>query len=337
MKKKTGVIIGLLIAAAVVFMIMAAAVPKHSFRTNFNPVITVENGKAAPEFLQSVMEIGKGGRYVITADWYENEMPGFMTGFSMTDEAGNVIYSIAGGRLKFDSMPMDLAGGRYVCRFDYLCSEADYKAYAQAHQISAETGELGGLFRDGAFEMHYVLKIYESDRWKDIAVIACGLVLGLILAAIILMLARKSDAKTTRYDERQIAVQGKSYKLGFFTMIAYAALMMAFSSYVGELAEIGVLLLIGIILGAAVTITGLILQDAYFRLDENRRFYGAFFIVITVFNLGMGIVNIIRGNAAMNGKISFTGTANLLLGILSGYVVLLLLIKYIRDKKEETA
>ena len=44
MKKKTGVIIGLLIAAAVVFMIMAAAVPKHSFRTKFNPVITVENG-----------------------------------------------------------------------------------------------------------------------------------------------------------------------------------------------------------------------------------------------------------------------------------------------------
>ncbi len=334
MKNKARIIVCLLLAAAVVFMTMAAAVPKRSYHIHYDSAVTVENGKAAPEFQQSVMEIKKGGSYKIAADWYENEMPGFMTGFSMTDEEGNVVYSIAGALLKFDSAALDLAGGRYVCRFDYLCSESDYKAYAQVHGISGETAGMSGLFRDGSWEMDYALKVFECNKWKEVVVIACGLLLGLILAAVILTLARKTDAKATSYDERQIAVQGKSYKCGYFTMLAYTGLIMAFSSYLSGIAETGVLLLIGIILGTAVTVTGLILQDAYFRLDENRRFYGIFFTMITAVNLAIGIGNIIGGNAAVNGKISFAGTANLLLGIFSGYVLFLLLIQYIRDRKE---
>ena len=95
------------------------------------------------------------------------------------------------------------------------------------------------------------------------------------------------------------------------------------------------LIFLGVAVGVAVMLTNSIMKDAYFKLNENRKCFIAFFIFIGIFNIGIGIVHIVRGTFIDNGVVTASGSLNLLCGLLIGYLLVLLLIKKIKDKKEE--
>ena len=307
MKKKSKAVIALVLASLAVFVLMIVFMPEGSLREKLSTAVTVENGKASPEYSQIVIEIDNSGEYVINPDWF-----------------------------KIESKPLELAAGKYICRIDHLSNADALDAFLAAHPAAGPIPGAAEWFKDGKWEMTYFLRVFEADSGSgDIIVIAAGAVLGILLAALIVTLSRDWNTKPGKYDERQIAEQGKSYKLAFYTFLACATVMIVISDVLTKYVEMRLQLFIVFLIVAAVMLTHSVMHDAYFRMDESRRFYVIFFAFLTVFNIGIGIRHLIAGEAIVDGVFTFIGFANLLCGVLSGYLLLLIFIKKLRDREED--
>ncbi|MBO4506428.1 MAG: hypothetical protein J5728_08395 [Lachnospiraceae bacterium] len=342
MSKKNKKILVIALAVIAVFVAMIVMIPEGGYSEKTATVVRVENSKASPEYLQTVVEIKKSGSYILNPDWMKNEQPGFLTGFSMADGSGRIVYSTVGGLMKTDSAPVELAEGKYICRFDYICSNEDLLTYANEHAAYAEQspviGEIPGAsewFRDGTWEMVYSLRVYEANRFMEVISIACGAVLGFLLVLLIVTISRNENAAAKKYDERQIAEQGKAYKYGFFTMFAFLFITMILGDVLAQYAEMGLVIFIDVMIASCVMVTYSIMHDAYFRMDESRRFFIIFFAFMAVFNIGIGIVHIIRDEIFENGVLDMTSNMNLICGIFILYVMIVLLIKKLRDREED--
>lgn len=331
MSIKTKRILTASIISLIAFTVIIAVAPKYGYSINANPVVEVTDSGAFPEYNTHTFQIKNSGSYAISADWSYNEQPGFITGFKFTDEEGNTLFAISGGLLSVETESMKLKAGKYTWRLEYLCDEESYTAFQRSNSLPEDLPDTG-WFKDGTWHMGYMIKVHESSRVKDIVMICCLVIIAIMLGFTIITLAIEPDAG--KYDERQIAMQGKAYRYGFFTIFAVNAGLMAFSGILGRYAEIGVFLMIGSVLGACVTVTILIMNDAYFRLDENKKVFFVFFAVFAILNIALGIRNILNGNAMKNGVVSFTGTANLMIGLMIIYIFTVLLVKKIRDGKE---
>lgn len=335
MNKKSKLTIALVLASVAVFAILLALMPEDAYKDKLATVIKVENGKASPEYSQTVVEIKKSGEYNVISDWLDNEKPGFITGFSVADEAGRLIYSTVGGLLKNDPAPIELSEGKYICRFDYLCGSDELTAYMKEHSVSGTLPGAPEWFADGTWEMGYSLRVTRADGISDIFIIICAVALGILLAGLIVTISRNQNAAAFKYDERQIAEQGKSYKYAFFTLLACFAVMMIVSDTLSKYAETSLQIFVVLLIGAGVMLTHSVMHDAYFRLDESKRFYVIFFVFMTLFNGGIGILHIFRGEVFDEGLLCFVGCANLLCAVLSLYLLILILIKKLSDREED--
>ena len=337
MEKKSKTVLALVLASLAVFVLMIVFIPEGGLKEKLITAVTVENGKASPEYSQIVIGIDKSGEYIINPDWLDNDKPGFLTGFSVLDESGKLVYSTVGGQLKIESKPLELAAGNYICRIDHLSNADALTSFLSTHPEAG--GPIPGAaewFKDGNWKMTYSLKVFKADSGRsDIFVIGAGAVLGILLAALIVTLSRNQNANAFKYDERQIAEQGKSYKYAFFTFLACAGIMMIISDVVTKYIETRLLIFIIMLISSGAMLTHSVMHDAYFRMDESRRFYVFFFIFFSIFNVGIGIVHLFHGEALVDGVLTFLGTANLLCGLFSAYLLLLLLIKRLRDREED--
>ena len=161
--------------------------------------------------------------------------------------------------------------------------------------------------------------------------LGCGAVVGLLIVALMVVATRKENAVAIKYDERQIAEQGKSFKYGFVAMIVYYGLVMIIGEAGINLPTTNeVLIFVGILVGVAFMFTNSILKDAYFRLDENKKGIIGFFVFLTLFNFLIGILNIVNDRAIVDGRITFIGTANLLCAIMLLYALSLIFVSAIR-------
>lgn len=335
-KNKAALVIVLALASLAVFALMIVFMPESTLKEKLNTVVTVENGKASPEYSQTVIEIDKSGEYIINPDWYENDRPGFLTGFSVFDESGKLVYSTVGGLLKIESKPLELEAGKYICRIDHLSNEDALAAFLGKYSDAGPIPGAAEWFKDGKWEMTYSLRVFGADSgFSDILVIGAGAVLGILLAALIVTLSRDWNATLRQYDERQIAEQGKSYKLAFYTFLACFTVMIVISDVLTKYVEVRLQLFIAFLIVASVMLTRSVMHDAYFRMDESKRFYVIFFAFFAVFNIGIGIRHLIAGEAIVDGVFTFLGFANLLCGVLAAYILLLVLIKKLRDREED--
>ena len=333
MSGKTKKVLTASIIALIAFTVIIALAPKHGYSISMNTAVEVRDGKAFPENATHTFHVKASGKYSVRADWSNNEQPGFVTGFTLTDENGNTVYSISGGLLSFDTEPMKLKAGKYLCRLDYLCDEEAYNAFQRTNGLPEGMGDTS-WFKDGEWFFGCNIKLYEADRTKDAVMVCCGVIIALMLAFTIITLVTDDKSDASKYDERQIAMQGKAYKRGFFSIVLINTGLMVFSSLLGSFAQTGVYLMLGIVLGTCVTVTTLIMNDAYFRLDQNKKVFYILFGVLAVINAALGIRNILKGNAVVDGMVSFAGTANLFSGLMIVYVFAVLLLKKIRDGKE---
>lgn len=174
-----------------------------------------------------------------------------------------------------------------------------------------------------------------------------GFVIGLVVAigAAVLFLsyiAKKNNTNgrlRTEYDERQKLEVGKGYKIGYWTLLGYLALVMAADSVAAgngaELpADFGVLAFTGIIISIMVFCTYCIMTEAYWGLNNNRNRYVILLAAIGIINLVLAILSIIRGDMIIDGKLQGS-FINLLCAVLMAEVLAADLIKRISDKNKE--
>ena len=337
MSKKAKSIIIILICMITLGCVMMAIVPNNHYSTKLNAMVTVQDGKAEPTSNRAGLNIGKSGHYTLHAEWWLGIDPGFVTALRIIDAAGEEIFSVTGVELTADSVEMDLEAGSYTCEYEFLADYDSYAEYCRTHFPEEEIGDFDDSFvKDGTWDMTYTVEANPSYRAGYMIGILCGIVFGILLIALVAALAKKDTTAVSKYDERQIAMQGKATKYAFYTMLVYSMLAAVVADLeLFPLISPAVLLFAGTVLGAAVMVSYALWKDAYFKLNESKRTWVIAFGLIAVSNLFIGITNLVRGEITADGIIRFSEVGNLICAIFMVYLLILYFVKTALDKKEE--
>ena len=163
---------------------------------------------------------------------------------------------------------------------------------------------------------------------------AAGFAAVVIVTVIIAMIIKKITGKKTEYDERQIAIRGKAYKVGFLAyVILLAASLLIHSNF--ELAVIPfyleqtLIMLIG--LGAFVCFA--IWNDAYFCGNEKKKQWAIFILLASAANAAIFFKT--RENWFTPDGIMNSCWSNLFVAVLTFVIALNAFIKIIADKQAE--
>ena len=161
-----------------------------------------------------------------------------------------------------------------------------------------------------------------------------GLVFGIALGfAIVALLFRKKVLDMT-FDERQERARGKAYQYGFFTLagcvIVYGVMDSVFGSWCDTLTGNMICFCVALIVFAAVCIW----NDAYLSLRENPRKVMTVFVLVTICNLAIGVINVINGTAVENGRL-VSGSVNLIIGVTTLVILVIYLVNYLLAGREE--
>lgn len=167
-----------------------------------------------------------------------------------------------------------------------------------------------------------------------------GFVVGLLLVAVVGVIfarfAHTDGARKPKFDERQELVRGRGYKYAFFTLIIYQMLYAAVKTGFGWAVLDDITgMFVGLFLSIAVYACYAIWHDAYFALNEKRRYYIGLFAAVTVLNAVIGIGHVARGEFVMDGVVRFSNSLNLMCAVLFLVILAVLLLKEIASRREE--
>ncbi len=167
-----------------------------------------------------------------------------------------------------------------------------------------------------------------------------GLIVGLFVALFVLLVVwicvKRKGNDAPGYDERQLAIQGKGYKIAFWIllveMLIYAALFPENGNYK---IEPGLVIFGMIFIAGLVMIVYEIFKDAYFGLKDNRKTLMVLWAIIAVCQIIIGVCNIMDGEIIVDGIITMTGGLPFLNAGFFLVFLIALAIKALLDKKEE--
>ncbi len=336
-KKKilTGVLAALVLVAGIVFIILA---PKSAFKISRREFVSVSGGVVTPGEVEEIFHIERDGKYIIHAFVSGEYAPGFVTVAEVYDRTGKEVYIVTGAGLDAESAPVELKTGDYRCRFINLPDAKSYNAYVANHTDLKEEITLDeSVFQNGEWVLDYNVEVNSyvvRSSYRNGLIV--GIIVGLLLVGLLLVAIRDPNAPVKEYDERQVAAKGKAYKYGFYAFLVWFSLaIFAEEMDVVIPASKSVLMFLGLLVSAGVMVTVSVMNDAYFRMDEKRGTFIGVFSGVAVMNLLLGASHITKGDMFVDGKLSFVGSANFICGIFIVYLLIVLLIKYLLDKKEE--
>nr|WP_326165668.1 hypothetical protein [uncultured Oscillibacter sp.] len=165
--------------------------------------------------------------------------------------------------------------------------------------------------------------------------IALGISVGLLAGLLFVALLFKKKILDMHFDERQELARGKAFQYGFLTLLAttyaYGISDILFGRWCDVLAGVAICLAAGLCVFAVTCI----LKDAYLSLREKPGKFMVLFALLSLFNLGLGVMYGVSGGLVEDGVLTFRAVNPIL-----GAATLLILIVYIadhllRDRAEE--
>lgn len=302
---------------------------------NFTGKVTVEDGVANPagENIQLIVE--EDGEYYWVYNW--EGLPGMITGMSVKTPDGGVVFACTAEGCYGESVPMELKAGTYEIEVAYLTNDEDMQAFLADNGIDEIGLEPYTYIENGAWSTEYTIGL-EEDSHLSIGVkvaFVIGLAIGLLVVAICLAVSKNGDETKNQFDERQELVRGKGFKYGFFTlMLSNAVLLFLKVLEVPLFGNMEVAMTASIVVGVAVFASYCIWNDGYFALNENRKSLLIMFGLIGALNIVISMANLMAGEVIENGALTFR-SANLFCALLFLVIFVVLLLKHIKDRKEE--
>lgn len=154
-----------------------------------------------------------------------------------------------------------------------------------------------------------------------------GFIVGILVVALVFWIARKKLAGVAKYDERQKAIQGVAYKVGFFAMFAYFIINGFVCMEIGNWLPVFEMNFIGIGVGVVCYAGYAIFKDAYISLNTKPLRFLLFIAFVAVINYVCFFANTI-----VNSDTPEIYITNLICAILLTAVCVMLIIKIIIDK-----
>ena len=115
--------------------------------------------------------------------------------------------------------------------------------------------------------------------------LACGVLVGLVIAVFLMRYMNRNHKIRTEYDEMQKAIRSKGYMYGFYTMLIFEALLCLLPASLQIPAEPVVTHFLPIFLGITVLSSYCIWNGAYVGLNTNIKRYMIVALVAALINL----------------------------------------------------
>lgn len=154
-----------------------------------------------------------------------------------------------------------------------------------------------------------------------------GFFVGFMVVAVICLIFRKKGCDS-KYDERQKAIQGVAYKVGFFALFAYLIINGFVCSEVGNWLPVFDMNFIGIGVGVTFYAGYAIFNDAYISLNTKPLRLLLFLAIVAVINYICFFLNI-NINKGETPEVYLT---NLICAFLLTAICVMLIIKVFIDK-----
>lgn len=159
-----------------------------------------------------------------------------------------------------------------------------------------------------------------------------GFLCGLAVVAIIGTILIKRNGRP-QYDERQELARGKAFKAAFFILLYYLTVTGILDLVWGiRFGDSFTSSFLGICLAAAVFACSCIRHDAYFSVNDKPRSMVTLFIILTVVNGAIGVINLLR-YGFMPGGVLTTDSMNLICGAMSLVILIAILLKLAQDRR----
>lgn len=163
-----------------------------------------------------------------------------------------------------------------------------------------------------------------------------GCLLITVFIRIILKKIRTNGRIRCEYDERQELSRGKGFKYGFFTLLIMNMLLAFYNEIaVQPITDIYNMQIMTSCIGILVYVIYCIWHDCYFALNERRKTLLIIFVFAGISNFALGISHVeeyFHGKAAADGMMN--GTGNIMIGFMFLVIFAVLLLKELKDRKE---
>ena len=165
------------------------------------------------------------------------------------------------------------------------------------------------------------------------SVMALGIMAGVMIAA--WCLSRKRLKKENEYDEMQLKIRAEGYRIGFFTALALLiVLVFLYEMNLLTVVTPGFAAFAVLIICVTVFAVYCILHDAFLSIRGNSRGYlGIFGMVVLI----EGLVTVryaSKGELLENGRLGFGGGAPALMFVCFLAILITLIVKTARNRKE---
>lgn len=163
---------------------------------------------------------------------------------------------------------------------------------------------------------------------------AAGFIAVVVVSLIIALIIKKVTGKKAEYDERQLAIRGKAYKVGCLTyVILLASSMILHSNF--ELAVMPFYLEQTLILlaGLGTFICYAIWNDAYFCVNQKKRQWTLAILLASAANFAIFVKT--RENCFTQEGLMNSSWTNLFVAVLTLVIALNVCVKMLADKKAE--
>lgn len=163
------------------------------------------------------------------------------------------------------------------------------------------------------------------------------IIAAVIVVAVGLFVAIYYSDKRNKFDERQLLVRAKAYRLGFGALIISDLVVMFLNSLEGWNKDVDSSFSIVLALAVSFTVFSLycITHDAFFQRKDNPKEYLIFCIIVCVCEGYVVISHLIEnGTLRENGRFTMTPGGSLLLAIMFLIVMIAIIIKMLINKAE---
>lgn len=155
-----------------------------------------------------------------------------------------------------------------------------------------------------------------------------GFIVGILIVAIVSLISIKRKCRG-QYDERQKAIQGVAYKVGFFAMFAYFIINGFICMEIGEWLPIIDMNFIGLCFGIVCFAGYAIFNDAYLSLNSKPFKFSLFISFVAIINYVCFFINV------MDGDTPDAFLLNLICAVFLTVICFMIIIKVIIDKHNE--
>ena len=175
---------------------------KEILNTNMSWTVVKEDGVIdSREGMPVDVTIEEDGNYNLSFSWDVKE-PGFFTGMTVKDAAGNTAYSTSAFQLQISDENIFLKKGHYTINTEFFATEDEFRKFAEENNVFKSESELSDYVSAIGFDTFnpdseagfsfsvQLAKTYTSPAWVKVLAVLTGL--AIIALSVITLISNKS-------------------------------------------------------------------------------------------------------------------------------------------------